>query len=120
MGVHGHNLVVRRTGGVLVAGLARADVIDLEYIAEIGDELRQLTATLEPPNIVIDFERVRFLCSAALGMLVDVQNTVRQAGGDLRMSNVDTEVYRVFELTRLHEVIRICDDTEQAVNSFTA
>ncbi len=107
MGAHDCNLVIRQRRGVLVAGVARGDVIDQHYIDQIGDELRKLASTLEPPNIVIDFERVRFLCSAALGMLVDLQNTVRKAGGDLRMSNVVTEVYRVFELTRLHEVIRI-------------
>ncbi len=115
MSVHGTNLVVQRHGGVLVVSFSRPDVIDLEYIREVADELHVIAESIDPPFVVIDFERVRYLSSSALGVLVSLSEKVRERNGELGVTNVSEEIYGVFELTHMPRLLRMFDSTPEAI-----
>lgn len=119
MSVHGTNLVVQQHERALVIAFSRPDVIDLDYIREVADELHGLVETVEPPFIVIDFERVRYLSSSALGVLVALSERIRERDGEIGIANVSDEILGVFELTKLPRVIRVFRTTAEAIRKLT-
>ena len=60
------------------------------------------------------------LSSAALGMLIALHKRVREKGGVLRLCNIRSSIYEVFEITRLSEVLKILPSREEAVREATA
>jgi anti-anti-sigma factor len=117
MSTHGTNVIIRQEQDVTIVSFARPDVIDLAYIREAGAEMQQLAKTVDPPNLVIDFECVRYLSSAALGVMSGLNEVIKERGGKLGIANVASEVYGVFELTRLPSVIELHKSVPEAVRS---
>lgn len=66
----------------------------------------------------MDFADVDHLSSAALGMLITINNRVRAKGGQLRLATIDPQIYEVFAITKLNKLFNICDTAEQAMSSF--
>lgn len=119
MSPHGDNVLVRCTRGVTIAAFSRPDIIDLDYINTVADELDDLARTIDPPLLVIDFERVRYLSSAALGMLLALSEQLTARGGRLCVANVVEEVKGVFTLTKLPKIIETYGTTREAVGHLT-
>ena len=93
---------------------------DPEYISiqRIGEEIGTIVDSSADPKILISFENVEHLSSAALGTLININNKVRQKGGQLRLSNIDSQIYEVFVITKLNKLFQIYDDAESALRSF--
>jgi anti-sigma B factor antagonist len=64
-------------------------------------------------SIIVDLERVVFIDSKALALLVRFMKRCREAGGDLRLANVSQPVRIILELTKLDRAFVI----EPAVGS---
>lgn len=80
-------------------------------------ELKQLA--LEALNggqwrLVIDLVYTEYIDSAGLAVLVSLSKTVRERGGELRLVNLNGDLMRLFELTKLDRVIAVSgNDGEQ-------
>ncbi len=69
-------------------------------------------------SIVLDMGFVDFIDSSGLGSLVSCLRLVNKLGGDIKISSLQEQVRGIFELTRLHRVFQIFDDTDTAADSF--
>lgn len=69
-------------------------------------------------KFVVDFQQVDYIDSGGLGSLVSSLRQIRQEEGDLKVSGLNDKVRSVFELTRLHRIFEIFEDTPQAVRSY--
>jgi anti-sigma B factor antagonist len=108
----------QRHGHVRVVTLSRSDVLDAVYIDQLGEDLQKhARGGGDKPRIVLDLGNVNHLSSAALGMFLVLKNTVEARGGGLCIANVKGDLMQVFKLTKLHKVLRIFDETEQAVEA---
>ena len=58
------------------------------------------------------------IASAALGTLITVNNKVKEKGGQLRLSNIDPQIYEVFVITKLNKLFHIHEDISAAMASF--
>lgn len=65
-------------------------------------------------NLILDFQNVRFLSSAVLGLLIRVSKKIYENDGQLRLCNINPKIYEVFRITRLTKVFDIYPDTESA------
>jgi len=66
-------------------------------------------------QFVIDLAHVKYLNSCGLGSLVCALTTIKRAGGDLRIAGPTTEVMRLFEMTRLDSILKICVNVQEAL-----
>jgi anti-sigma B factor antagonist len=64
-------------------------------------------ASGSPARVVVNLEGVSFMDSTALATLVQGMKRCRQAGGDLRLCNLQQPVRIIFELTRLDKAFDI-------------
>jgi anti-sigma B factor antagonist len=94
-------------------------ILDEANIAEIGQTLTALIDEKENPKILLDFGNVDHLSSAALGMLINVNNRIRKRNGQLRLTNIKPQILEVFVITKLDKLFRILPDRAQAMASFT-
>lgn len=68
-----------------------------------------------PPRIVVDLAGVDFLDSTGLGVLLGgLKRTVAQ-GGSLALSRAEPQVRKVFEITRVIEILPIHDELDAAI-----
>jgi anti-sigma B factor antagonist len=93
-------------------------ILDEANIAEIGQTLTELIEGGPNPRLLLDFASVDHLSSAALGMLINVNNKIRQRNGQLRLANIKPQIYEVFVITKLNKLFRILPSRTEAISSF--
>ena len=68
-------------------------------------------------KVVLDFLSTEYIDSSGLGVLVSVSKKIREAGGELRLAALNEDLRMLFELTKLDTLFKICDTTDEAVQS---
>lgn len=111
-------LLVRQDSEVTVVGFLDRNILEETSIQQIGEEIGKLVEQTPGIKLLINFENVEHLSSAALGTLITINNKVRQRGGQLRLSNIDTQIYEVFVITKLNKLFQIHESVENAVKSY--
>jgi anti-sigma B factor antagonist len=71
-------------------------------------------------GVVVDLGAVDFLDSTGLGVLLGAVKRIRGVGGDLVLARAAPQVARVFEVTRLIEILPIHGTVESAVAALVA
>ena len=94
-------------------------ILDEANIADIGSTLKVLIEEKEQPKLLLDFSTVDHLSSAALGMLINANNSIKQRNGQLRLTNIKPQIYEVFVITKLNKLFRILPDRTEALKSFS-
>jgi anti-sigma B factor antagonist len=111
-------LTVQRNGEVTVVRFMDRNILDEASIQAIGDEILRIVETSPTPRLLIDFTNVDHLSSAALGTLITINNKVRQKDGQLRLCNIDPQIYEVFIITKLNKLFHIHKTSPEAMASF--
>ena len=93
-------------------------ILDEMNIQEIGQALLAQAESKDRPKILLDFANVDHLSSAALGMLINVNNRVKQQNGQLRLSNIKPQIMEVFVITKLNRLFRISANRAEALTTF--
>lgn len=85
-----------------------------------GDLKNQMLKLFEDGknNLVVDLHAVRFVDSSGLGALVSGFKNASSRNGSLKLAGLQLQVKSMFELTRLHRVFEIFNDTDEALESF--
>ena len=68
--------------------------------------------------IVLDMEKVAFMDSLSIGMLVPLLLYARRLDGDLVVVNAQDNIRKLFEILRLDKIIRLYGNVDEAVASF--
>lgn len=93
-------------------------IIDSANIEEMGEELAALVDQDKMKHLLLNFDGVEFLSSAALNKLILVDKKVKAAGGQLRLCNLRAEIMEVFTITRLNRVFDIRKTESEALKAF--
>jgi anti-sigma B factor antagonist len=105
-------------GSVSVVQLMDNKVIDVERIAQLGEELMSLANSPAGTRVLINLDNVRFLSSSAINKLIVLERRLTSNGGDLKLSNLSPEVEEVFQITQLNSVFDICATEDLAIETF--
>lgn len=68
-------------------------------------------------HVVVNMAGTDFMDSSGLGALIGCLKLARQAGGDLRIANVQPQVQMVLELTSMHRVLTPYQSVEAAFSN---
>jgi anti-sigma B factor antagonist len=93
-------------------------ILDEANIAEIGQTLAALIEERSGVKLCLDFSAVDHLSSAALGMLINANNKIRESNGQLRLANIKPQIMEVFKITRLDKLFKIFASRAEALASF--
>jgi anti-sigma B factor antagonist len=110
---------VKRQDNITQVEFIDRNILDEANIQMIGEDITKLVDAEPSPKILISFANVEHLSSAALGTLITINNRIRTRSGQLRLANIDPQIYEVFVITRLNKLFQIHTTTEEALKSFT-
>ena len=66
-------------------------------------------------KVVVDFSKVKWFGSAMLGVLIASLTTLRNAGGDLRLTGITEKIDSILMVTQLAGIFRAADTVDRAV-----
>ena len=110
---------VKDQDGVKRIEFLERNILDEANIQQIGEEIGRLVDAQERPRVLINFHNVDHLSSAALGTLITINNKIRGKEGQLRLAEIDPQIYEVFVITKLNKLFQIFESAEQAMASFS-
>jgi anti-anti-sigma factor len=70
------------------------------------------------PRVIINLAPIHFLSSIFLGLLVAIHRQMESAKGSLRVCGVQPDNREVFRITKLEQMLTLCDDEQSALESF--
>jgi anti-sigma B factor antagonist len=93
-------------------------IIDASEIEQLGAELVALVDDQNRTQLLLNFEGVEFLSSAALNKLITLHRRVKAAGGTVRICNLHPQIGEVFKLTRLDRMFEIVKSEQAGLKLF--
>ena len=69
-------------------------------------------------NFIVNMEKVKWVNSTGLGILISGYTTVTRAGGDLKLLKVTARIENIFIVSKLSTVFNSFEDEDEAVRSF--
>ncbi len=69
-------------------------------------------------HLILDMKDVKYMDSSGVGELVSSFTTVKNAGGKLKLANLNNRIHDLLQLTALITVFEVFDSVDDAVNSF--
>ncbi len=82
------------------------------------DELRNVLKTITEQNkskLIINMEKVTYLNSTALGVLISTHATMVKKGGKIILCNLAKSIENIFVITKLTLVFDIADNLDSAI-----
>ncbi|MDD2580948.1 MAG: STAS domain-containing protein [Desulfuromonadaceae bacterium] len=95
----------------------KEDRLDANNSEELKIELRRLFDS-GTKDLVIDLKEIHFIDSSGLGVLVSGYKNASTAHGTLKLTDLQSQVKSMFELTRLHRVFEIFTSVDDALQSY--
>jgi len=86
-------------------------------VAEFHDHIKRLVKD-GIVNVVADFSKVKWFGSAMLGVMTASLTSLRNEGGDLRLTGITKKIESIMMVTRLAGIFRTLDSVDRAVASF--
>jgi anti-sigma B factor antagonist len=109
---------IEEEGDVTVATFNDKKILDEANIQAIGQNLFDLIDVDGRKKIVLDFSQVEYLSSAALGKLITMDKKAKASKAKLRLCSIRSEIYEIFEITRLNKIFDIKKSKEDALEGF--
>ena len=82
-------------------------IVDEEQIRELQKSFGPIIEKNQDKELILNFINVKFMTSALLGLLVRIHKKICELDGRLRLSNLDPNLRKVFEITQLTKVFKI-------------
>jgi anti-anti-sigma factor len=89
-----------------------------ELGADQADGFQAFLASLDRAKIVLDLDNTELWDSAGLTALLDAQEKLRDAGGELKISSGNAVNRKILEITRLDQQLEVFESVIDAVKSF--
>ncbi len=111
-------LAIQNDGDVTIVSFLDRNILDEGNIQSISEEITTIIEKMGVPKLLISFEDVEHLSSAALGALITISNRVRQRDGQLCLSDINPQIFEVFKITKLDKLFQIYKTTAEARKKF--
>lgn len=111
-------LEVEDMGDIAVVNFVDKKILDEQNIQMIGDDLYRLVDELGRKKVLLNFQNVEFMSSAALGKLIQLHQKLQRAGGKLVMCKIAKDILDVFRITKLDKILVIKPDEQSGLQSF--
>lgn len=99
-------------------------ILDLDGRITLGEgasSLRQAVKDLlmkGERRIILNLTKVQYVDSAGLGELVGIYVTVRNQGGEVKMTAVNSKILGLMQVTKLHTIFDVRTDESAALAAF--
>jgi len=110
-------LLIHPFRDVTVVNFQDGSILDTAQVEAIGEELYDLV-NKGRKKIVLDFTKVQFLSSSALGVLIMLRKKAAAIKGEVAICGLRKELMKVFEITNLTKMFAFAANEETALAHF--
>ena len=108
-------LLVQSIKDVTVVQFQESAILDALMIQGISEELNHLVEAQHKQKLLLDFIKVKFLSSSALGILVTLKKKMDAIKGELVIYGMNKDLRKVFKITNLDKLFKFADDEPGAL-----
>lgn len=108
-------IVVQNMWDVTIVNFEEARLLEVHVIDQIAEQLFKLVDQMDRKKLVLDFSKVQFLASAAVGMLMNLHKKSLAIKGQLVLCGMKKEIMKVFEIMQLTKVLKFAPDEKEAL-----
>ena len=102
-----------KPGAKIVRFVGDLDATNVEgVVEEIFGLLNEVTL-----NIVADFDKLRYVNSTGLGILLHFSKSAKEKGGCFKIANINENVYEIIEIIGATTLLDLYDDLDEAIKS---
>lgn len=109
---------LKKVGDITVATLTQPRLIDGDYVDDLGRRLAGLARDNPRIKLVLNLERVDFMCSSMMGKIITLFKEVRIVDGELKLCRIKVFVRAMMEITRLDTLFEIYKNEDEAISAF--
>lgn len=106
---------VEKTGNATIIAFKATSISSYEGVITASERIKAFIEKNKPKVVIFDFEQVKFFCSQVLGLLLEIRSKQEEAGGDVIISAIDPNLYRVFKITNLDKIFTFSTDKQAAL-----
>lgn len=106
MSSHEDVISISQDGDAVRVAFLKGD-ISQATMAQVEDQLLRLIEGGDKPNIRLDFDRVKYMATMGLGVLIGLHLKVKKFGGRLRFAGLNENLRMLIKMTRLDQVLDI-------------
>jgi len=103
---------------VTLVTIGEQALLDTDQVEQLSQALDELIDDRACKRLIVDFAKVRFLSSSALGALIKAHKKSVEIKGQLVLCGLAPEVRRVLSVCRLDKLLRICKTERDALQFF--
>lgn len=111
------DMAVRHVGAITIVELLDRRMIDTARIEALGARVTDLINNANAAKLIINFEKVEYLSSTMLNVLIALDTAVKRKKGKLVLAHLDPELQKVFALMKLNKVMTICKTVDDAMSA---
>jgi anti-sigma B factor antagonist len=101
----------------VIVAFKSASISNMEEIAAASRQIKEFIEAEQPKEVVVDFELVKFFSSAVLGLLLDIRAKLKTYDGEVVISSINPQLYRVFKITHLDRIFKFFPDKQNAIKA---
>ena len=105
-------------GLITIGHIEAASVLDALNVSTFGEQVLQHVRKHPGGNLLLDFQRVKYLSSAVLTELLRASKACKDGGGELRLCGLNRDIHKVFEITNLDKMFTFYGPVDDAVIKF--
>jgi len=109
------NVDITGSGEATVIAFKSVSLSKPEVVAAVSKQINEFVEQSRPGHIIFDFGMVKFFSSQVLGLLLDIRAKLKEYEGEILISGINPQLYRVFKITNLDKLFRFFPDKEAAV-----
>lgn len=91
--------------------------LDAHTASQLEESLKDLIDK-DNHHIIVNCRNLDYIASAGLGVFMAYIEDVRSLGGDIKLTNLNSNVYNVFDLLGFPTLYDILEDEEEAIERF--
>ena len=105
-------------GDVRIVYFADTQILQEGKIQQLGKELLAIAGKTEGGKLLLNFEDVKFMSSAMLGKLVQLNKECKKSKTTLKMCGISPEIHEIFSLTKMDKIFDLQPDEAKALAAF--
>ena len=113
------SISVEYAGNATIIRFTDEKILEEKDINTLQESIMSVIEQSERINLILDFGNVRFLSSAVLGLLIRISKRIYEKDGQLKLCNINPNIFEIFKITRLTTTFDIHKDVESAVEDLS-
>ena len=104
-----------RSESVNVVELTLPHALDIQEFDRLNESMLELVRAQPEGHWVLDLSKLSYMGSAALGLLVNLRQQIKQAGGRLVLCGLSPELLHIFKTCCMERLFRIVKTRKEAM-----